>query len=132
MAVSQRVVLGLLAYGCICATAVGKGSGDETADALSAPEWVAPVSCGPPGLYEALRASEALRVTSADPQLGQEAPPAVAKVTHHVDTRNVWVYAGLFVRATTPVWWLAPLGVYTALEGDGRMEPAVEVARSGR
>jgi hypothetical protein len=45
--------------------------------------------------------------------------------TTNVDALNEWVYAELFLSPSSDPWLgLAPRDVYTALEGDGRMEPA--------
>jgi hypothetical protein len=52
-------------------------------------------------------------------------------VTSDFDGLNEWVYAELFLTPSSDPWLgLAPRDVYTALEGDGRTEPAVEVASS--
>jgi hypothetical protein len=49
------------------------------------------------------------------------------------DTLNEWVYSELFLTPSSDPWLgLAPRDVYTALEGDGRTEPTVEIARSER
>lgn len=54
-----------------------------------------------------------------------------AAVTATVDELNEWVYAELFLTPSSDPWLgLAPRDVYTALEGDGRTEPAREVASS--
>jgi hypothetical protein len=45
--------------------------------------------------------------------------------TANVDTLNEWVYAELFLTPSSDPWLgLAPRDVYTALDGDGRTEPA--------
>jgi hypothetical protein len=52
-------------------------------------------------------------------------------VTNDVNTLNEWVYAELFLTPSNDPWLgLAPRDVYTALEGDGRTEPTVEVTSS--
>jgi hypothetical protein len=46
-----------------------------------------------------------------------------------VDTLNEWVYATLFLTPSADPWLgLAPRDVYTALDNDGRTEPATTVA----
>jgi hypothetical protein len=54
--------------------------------------------------------------------------------TQHVDVLNEWVYATLFLTPSADPWLgLAPRDVYTALDNDGRTEPANTVAsRSSR
>ncbi len=54
--------------------------------------------------------------------------------TANVDVLNEWVYATLFLTPSSDPWLgLAPRDVYTALENDGRVEPAATVAsRDGR
>ena len=53
--------------------------------------------------------------------------------TTNADALNEWVYAELFLTPSSDPWLgLAPRDVYTALEGDGRTVPTVEVARSER
>ena len=48
-----------------------------------------------------------------------------------VDSLNEWVYAELFLTPSSDPWLgLAPPDVYTALEDDGRVEPADRVAES--
>ena len=53
--------------------------------------------------------------------------------TMEFDSLNEWVYAELFLTPSKDPWLgLAPSEVYTALEHDGRQEPAVQTAgRSG-
>jgi hypothetical protein len=56
-----------------------------------------------------------------------------AAITTDVDTLNEWVYAELFLTPSSDPWLgLAPPDVYTALEADGRVEPAVALASSGK
>jgi hypothetical protein len=51
-------------------------------------------------------------------------------VTANADTLNEWVYAELFLTPSSDPWLgLAPRDVYTALEGDGRTEPAAALVR---
>ncbi len=58
-----------------------------------------------------------------------EAPNEAADV----DALNEWVYATLFLTPSTDPWLgLAPSDVYTALENDGRSEPATTVASRSR
>jgi hypothetical protein len=46
-----------------------------------------------------------------------------------LDALNEWVYAELFLTPSKDPWLgLAPSDVYTALDGDGRVEPASQVA----
>jgi hypothetical protein len=53
-------------------------------------------------------------------------------VTADVNQLNEWVYAVLFLTPSSDPWLgLAPNDVYTALENDGRTEPAREAGRSG-
>jgi hypothetical protein len=55
-----------------------------------------------------------------------------AATTADVDALNEWVYAELFLTPSSDPWLgLAPRDVYTALEGDGRIEPAATLARGG-
>ncbi|HEY3393801.1 MAG TPA: hypothetical protein VGK58_13905 [Lacipirellulaceae bacterium] len=50
-----------------------------------------------------------------------------------VDTLNEWVYAKLFLTPSADPWLgLAPRDVYTALDNDGRTEPATTVASRSR
>jgi hypothetical protein len=50
-------------------------------------------------------------------------------VTSDLDGLNEWVYAELFLTPSSDPWLgLAPRDVYTALEGDGRIEPTAKVA----
>jgi hypothetical protein len=50
-----------------------------------------------------------------------------------VDTLNEWVYATLFLTPSADPWLgLAPRDVYTALDNDGRTEPAITVASRSR
>ena len=45
------------------------------------------------------------------------------------DALNEWVYAELFLTPSKDPWLgLAPSDVYTALDGDGRVEPAKQAA----
>lgn len=54
-----------------------------------------------------------------------EAPNEVAEV----NALNEWVYATLFLTPSSDPWLgLAPRDVYTALDNDGRSEPATTVA----
>jgi hypothetical protein len=54
-------------------------------------------------------------------------------VTANVDALNEWVYSALFLTPSSDPWLgLAPADVYTALESDGRIEPATPlVGRPG-
>jgi hypothetical protein len=56
-----------------------------------------------------------------------------ASIISDFDALNEWVYADLFLTPSSDPWLgLAPRDVYTALENDGRSEPAAAVAsRSG-
>jgi hypothetical protein len=50
-----------------------------------------------------------------------------------LDTLNEWVYAELFLTPSADPWLgLAPRDVYTALDNDGRTEPATTVASRSR
>jgi hypothetical protein len=52
--------------------------------------------------------------------------------TADVEMLNEWVYAELFLTPSSDPWLgLAPRDVYTALEGDGRIEPAATLASGG-
>jgi hypothetical protein len=52
-------------------------------------------------------------------------------VTAGADSLNEWVYAELFLTPSNDPWLgLAPQDVYTALESDGRTEPAAKIASS--
>jgi hypothetical protein len=57
---------------------------------------------------------------------------AAAEVTD-VDLLNEWVYVSLFLTPSADPWLgLAPRDVYTALDNDGRTEPATTVASRSR
>jgi hypothetical protein len=49
--------------------------------------------------------------------------------TMDFDALNEWVYAELFLTPSNDPWLgLAPSDVYTALDGDGRVEPVARAA----
>ena len=54
------------------------------------------------------------------------------QLTTNVNALNEWVYAELFLTPSRDPWLgLAPSDVYTALENDGRTEPAAKTSGSG-
>jgi hypothetical protein len=68
------------------------------------------------------------RFAGIDWRYGQDQPEIA-----NLEALNEWVYAELFLTPSADPWLgLAPRDVYTALDNDGRTEPATTVASRSR